>query len=308
MSQWYYSDYARNRLGPVQASDLADLHAAGQLTPETLVWKEGWPQWKAWSAAMGEVVPAMGAPSIQTANFATASSDAPASAGNPYAMAEARSPYAPPVASLAGSEAVIAGGEVVYAGFRKRAAAYVIDGLLVGIVGFVLQMLIFGVMFGLSAAAVSDPGAMLASGAGIGMIVAVYLIPLVLNLVYFVMFHAGQRQATLGKMAIGIKVTDAYGGRISAGRATGRFFATIVSSIIIGIGFVMAAFTDRKRALHDLMCDTLVVDQWAFTAHPERQRRELGTVTTVILALLGLMVVGYAVLIVVLVAVAIGAS
>ena len=58
----------------------------------------------------------------------------------------------------------------------------------------------------------------------------------------------------------------------------------------------MAAFTERKQGLHDLMCDTLVVDKWAFTSHPERQRDELGTVAVVVLVLGGLLIVGLLVL------------
>ena len=54
----------------------------------------------------------------------------------------------------------------------------------------------------------------------------------------------------------------------------------------------MVALTERKQALHDMLCDTLVVDKWAFTAHPERQRDELGVVTIVILCLAGLAIVG----------------
>ncbi|MGN0924153.1 MAG: hypothetical protein ACI4PN_08150, partial [Ectopseudomonas mendocina] len=76
---------------------------------------------------------------------------------------------------------------------------------------------------------------------------------------------------------------------ISIARGIGRYFAAILSGLILCIGFVMAAFTERKQGLHDMLCDTLVVDKWAFTEHPEWQQRGLGTVTIVILALFGLM-------------------
>jgi len=76
---------------------------------------------------------------------------------------------------------------------------------------------------------------------------------------YFAFMHSSARQATLGKMAFGIKVTDIEGGRISFLRATGRYFATWVSSILLAIGFLMAGFTARKQGLHDLMAGTLVV-------------------------------------------------
>ncbi len=56
MSEWYYTDYERNRLGPVAARDLAELHEAGQLQPGTLVWREGMPQWRPWREAMTQAL------------------------------------------------------------------------------------------------------------------------------------------------------------------------------------------------------------------------------------------------------------
>src|SRR3546814_11845536 len=70
------------------------------------------------------------------------------------------------------------------------------------------------------------------------------------------------------------------------------YFGMMLSGLILGIGFLMAAFTERKQALHDMICDTVVVDQWAFTAHPDQQREELGTVAWVVLVLGGLLFVG----------------
>jgi uncharacterized RDD family membrane protein YckC len=65
-------------------------------------------------------------------------------------------------------------------------------------------------------------------------------------------------QGTLGKMIFGLKVTDLYGNRISFERATGRNFAKILSAMILGIGYLMVAFTERKQGLHDLLAGTLV--------------------------------------------------
>jgi uncharacterized RDD family membrane protein YckC len=90
-------------------------------------------------------------------------------------------------------------------------------------------------------------------------------------------------------MAIGIKVVRSDGHRISFWRAFGRWWALIPSGIILAIGYIMAGFTDRKRALHDMMCDTLVVDKYAYTAQAELQREELGVVTIVVLCLVGLL-------------------
>lgn len=292
MSQWYYSDYDRNRHGPVEASDLAELHGSGQLLPATLVWKEGWAQWKPWSEAIGEVIPGAGRPAEQTANFATARGDAPASAGHLYAVAEARSPYAPPVASVDMSQAVVHGGEVVYAGFRKRLAAYAIDSFLVGIAFyavFMVALIAGGVGMG---GLMNMSDATLAPGFLLVMGLAYLSYPLISGL-YYVLMESSGHQATLGKLAVGIKVTDSAGRQLSRGSALARWASHLLNYLTLYIGYLMIAFTDRKRGLHDMVVDSLVVDQYAFTAHPERQRRELGPVTVVILVLAGLFLLGY---------------
>jgi uncharacterized RDD family membrane protein YckC len=68
-------------------------------------------------------------------------------------------------------------------------------------------------------------------------------------------------QATVGKRAMSIAVTGLDGQRITFARATGRHFAKFVSAFLIGIGFIMAAFTARKQALHDMMAETLVINK-----------------------------------------------
>lgn len=66
------------------------------------------------------------------------------------------------------------------------------------------------------------------------------------------------RQATLGKMALRLRVTDLDGNRISFGRASARHFAKYLSGLILAIGYIMAAFTERHQALHDMVAGTLV--------------------------------------------------
>lgn len=340
MSDWYYSDYERNRLGPVAARDLADLHHAGQLQPDTLVWREGMPQWRAWREVMtqalneaaGVASPAMEAmplsagvnpyamaeplPSAAPAHTSSNATAAPSlgtlsstqtlSAGtNPYAIAEPHSPYAPPRAAVHGGSDYVAGGEVVYAGFWKRFAAYTIDTFVLGIVFGILGA-IMGVGLAVSASGARDAATAM-SGMGLTFVLF-YIVEIVGMAVYFAWMHSSSHQATLGKMAVGIKVTDDDGEPITFWRGFGRFFAAILSSLILCIGYLMAGFTERKRALHDMVASTLVVDRWAFTGHPERQRHELGTLTVVISVIACLLVVGYFVLIVALVGLGLAAG
>ncbi len=305
MTQWYYSNAQRERLGPVSADDLAQLHSNAQIGPDTLVWREGFADWKPWREAVAEVVTAnttstsiFDAPAAtarQAASaFATAGPDAPADAdANPYRIAEPISPYAPPKAQLRDESNYIAGGRVVYAGFWKRAAALFIDSFVVGIVAGMI-----GAIFAVMMIAVIGAGG--DEGMAVLLQVINQIIALVLGATYFGWMHSSSMQASVGKLAVGIKVTRSDGTRITFMRGFGRYFGYILSSLTLGIGLIMAAFTDRKRALHDMISDTLVVDKYAFTTQADLQREELGVVTVVVLCLVGLLFVGMIALIAVL--------
>ncbi len=152
-----------------------------------------------------------------------------------------------------------------YAGFWKRFVAYIIDSLLLGVV-FVVPAVMFGVFSAFSGAALEqdmqDPE--MAAGL-IGMLfggmLLFALVAIAATWLYFALMESSSRQATLGKMAMGIIVTDVGGGRIGFGRATGRYFGKIVSGMIMYIGYIMAGFTEKKQALHDMMAGTLVVNR-----------------------------------------------
>lgn len=70
--------------------------------------------------------------------------------------------------------------------------------------------------------------------------------------------------ATLGKMAVGVKVIRTDGSGVSWGISTARYFMKIVSSLTLMIGYIMAGFDDEKRALHDRVCDTRVIYKRGF--------------------------------------------
>ena len=76
---------------------------------------------------------------------------------------------------------------------------------------------------------------------------------------YFAWFESSVKQATWGKQLFGLRVTDAYGQRLTFARATGRTFAKILSYMTLYIGFMMAGWTKQKRALHDMIAGTLVM-------------------------------------------------
>ena len=296
MTEWYYSDATRTQRGPVGAADLAALHTKGLLPPETLVWREGMSAWKPWQEMIREVI-AGGAPDDPRAEALVRAAEAAPQDGayRPYAIAEP-SPYAPPKANVEESFSVVQGGRVVYAGFLKRLAASFIDSFVTAALSYIVQiplMLLFGVgMAGMGNSA--DP---FGTGMGVAMLVMIYAVSIGIPLLYFSWMHSSSNQASLGKMAVGIKVVRGNGERISFWRAFGRYVAFLLLSILtLGVGALVSAFTsgltERKQALHDMICDTLVVDKWAYTDHPEWQREELGTVTVVILVLAGLLIAG----------------
>ena len=88
---------------------------------------------------------------------------------------------------------------------------------------------------------------------------SIMTVSMVIHWLYFALQESSSAQATLGKRAVGIKVTNLEGQRIGFGQATGRFFGKIISGLTLLIGYMMAGFTDRKQALHDIIAGTLVV-------------------------------------------------
>ena len=120
MTQWHYADRNHQQCGPVDDAELVRLFRNGDIRLDSLVWHSGLPQWQ----ALSDFSEALG---LQAA--------APAS------------PYMPPASEVLGEEAVVNGGEVVYAGFWKRVAAYIIDGFIAGIVGGMIGGVI-GAMMG----------------------------------------------------------------------------------------------------------------------------------------------------------------
>lgn len=157
----------------------------------------------------------------------------------PFAAAPTSPPPAPmaaraaPYVARGGLERgqMLPAGEAIHAGFWRRCAAMFLDTLILIIPFSLLNVIPF-----------------------LGFIAA-----FVGQWLYFALMEASPSQATIGKQVMGIKVTDDYGGQIDFGRATGRYFGKILSSLILSIGYFMAGFTERKQGLHDLLAGCCVV-------------------------------------------------
>ena len=154
---------------------------------------------------------------------------------------------------------------VTYAGFWWRFLAYIIDDLIISFVNFILIAPVWA-MLGLSFFGLVrhehysyDESWLGFIGPFVGGIIYASVIATAAKWLYFSLMESSKYQATLGKMAIGIKVTDMNGNRISFARATGRYFGKILSGMIIMIGYIMAGITEKKQALHDILAETLVI-------------------------------------------------
>jgi uncharacterized RDD family membrane protein YckC len=141
-------------------------------------------------------------------------------------------------------EGVSVAGNVQYAGFWIRFGAKFLDGIILNVIDLIIKSILFG---GLSQ-----------SGANPGVVLLAVLVQWVVMIAYGTYF-VGTYGATPGKMACGLKVVTPEGEPVTYGRACGRYFAEILSGLILGIGYIMAAFDEEKRALHDRLCNTRVI-------------------------------------------------
>lgn len=122
---------------------------------------------------------------------------------------------------------------VVYAGFWERFGALLIDTFILIVPQFLISYLVPGV-FG-------------------------SVVTIVIQWLYYAFMESGEGQATLGKRALGLKVTGVNGERISFGQATGRYFGKILSGLILLIGYLMMIWDVKKQTLHDKIAGTLVI-------------------------------------------------
>jgi len=140
---------------------------------------------------------------------------------------------------------------VRYAGFWIRLAASLIDSAVLFIPWCLIVLFAVVAIRLLAATEHFDSGAAL--------LVALPATAVVTRLLYFSLMESSARQATFGKMAFGLRVTDLEGRRLSQNRATGRTLAKLLSGLTFGIGYIVCGFTRRKQALHDIVARCLVV-------------------------------------------------
>ncbi len=160
-------------------------------------------------------------------------------------------------------EGIAPSGLVRYGGFWLRFVAFLIDSIIIGIPMALVQGVLIASMGASLARTAPNPNptpneALAAFGPILGIIGMTAFLSIAVACTYETFFLV-KFAATPGKMALGVKVLRPDGSKLDVGRAIGRYFAKLLSAIILYIGYIMAGFDSQKRALHDMICDTRVI-------------------------------------------------
>jgi uncharacterized RDD family membrane protein YckC len=255
---WYYAR-ERQPVGPVSELEFQSLVNSGMVAFETLVWRPGMEKWQRYGSLVAAPAQAPGGAAGLYQTCAECGRMFPVEDmvryGAHFVCAECK-----PVFFQRLREGVPLRGVFAYGGFWNRAAAKFLDYVILWAAGMGFQM-VFGLALGFG------PGMnpVMEPGKGPSSLFFVYfavmmLVQLAIPISYNTWF-LGKYEATPGKMALGLKVIRPSGERITYGRALARYFAEILSYLIIFIGYIMAGFDEEKRALHDRICDTRVVQK-----------------------------------------------
>ncbi|MBS1544744.1 MAG: RDD family protein [Bacteroidetes bacterium] len=152
-----------------------------------------------------------------------------------------------------------------YAGFWLRLVALIIDAIIIGIIQSFVAIPIFAAI-GITAVGGMENLDMSDADNVVGLVGAIvaaagvyWVIATTVQLLYFSFMESSNLQGTVGKMALGLKVTDMQGGKLDLGKAFLRNLCKLISNITMLIGYIMAGFTEKKQALHDMIAGTLVV-------------------------------------------------
>lgn len=278
-SQWYFAVDGQQR-GPVSSLDLRKLAKLNKLKPTDLVWKEGLPEWIPAQKITGlftdsaEAAPRPVVTAVSEAQVPrqTSPQSRPAPS-QPRKVAAASLPVAEEISEDDDEDITLtrlpqktapkkkkikldpkAAGKVEYAGFWLRVVASIIDSFIRGVIGGALSGGTNRVLVLALESMHVNPLITVFIAVSVSMIMGIAI-----SCAYDVFQETSDTQATMGKAMLGLKVTDLNGEKLEVLTAVIRHFAKYVSVFTFGIGFLMAGFTEKKQALHDLIAGTLVV-------------------------------------------------
>lgn len=234
---WYYSENGERR-GPVPEPTLLEMSQGGKVLADTLVWRDGWTDWRPFSQS-GLTGGAAGTAACVECGKIFPTGEMIEYEGS-WVCGTCK-----PVFFQKVKEGVVTPGALHYAGFWIRFLAKIIDNIILQIVAIPLRFI--------APTNPQDPEqlmryVLIGTGVSLGVAAAYHI--------YFV----GKWGATVGKLALRLKVVRPNGGKVTYARACGRYFAELLSGVpTLTIGYIIAAFDEQKRSLHDRICDTRVI-------------------------------------------------
>jgi len=246
---WYYAQNGQ-QIGPVEDETFSRLTSEGAIGRDTLVWREGMKDWVPYRT-LHAVDPQSQAPGsvrcVQCGHFVS-----------PEHAIEFEGQLVcgvcKPLFFQRLREGAGVSGTLVYASILKRFGALILDSIIFN-VSFVVLFLGIG-FAGVVATGGEQPDET------IEMILGMTIIGLGFGgFIFYMTWFVGRFGATPGKMALGIAIVRGDGARVSYARAFGRMFAHQLSGMVMYIGFIVAFFDDQNRALHDMICDTRVIER-----------------------------------------------
>lgn len=263
--KWYFVQEGQ-RVGPVEREILDERIRDGVVHADTLVWRPGLTDWRrAVDVTELEVPPSLPVlpPPIPSGGEPGAAAAAELRAWAEARAAERDQARAHGGGGMASSGRAFAGaGGDPFGGFWARFAAKMIDGLLLLGVGMLLSEAVAALFYGGEIPVPPDwrgflraQGVMSLLNAGIA--------------IWFSVYFIRRYEATPGKRMLGLRVVRADGARVGAGKIILRYFGEQLSFILFFSGYVMAAFDEEKRTLHDYICDTRVVKGERPTVTPD---------------------------------------
>lgn len=274
---WYYQIDGK-RVGPVDTEMMRHLLLNETIKADTLVWNEDLPKWIFYGQLTEKMRRDLPAAVASASNPEPAGSSRGNTSGqdvskNSQLCAECKNIFPSAYLAKFGDRYICASckniyvqkmregisplGVFNYAGFWIRVAAYIIDAIIVGVANLILQFVYTSIT------ALPDMSNTMSNNPQ--MFRQFMLFYIILFLLEFAIgagyptFFIGKYGATPGKMICGLKVIRPNGSRVSYLRAFARYFAQVLSGLILCIGYLMVAFDDECRALHDRICDTRVI-------------------------------------------------
>ncbi|MCX7818138.1 MAG: RDD family protein [Kiritimatiellae bacterium] len=249
-SEYFYADGGTPR-GPLSAAELRAMASEGRIGPETLVWRPGLADWVRYRELAETELAAVGQKTARRC----------VECGQLFSeseMVRLGSAWACGGCKALVAQRLLEQGQLrtgaAFAGFWARFAAAMLDSILMAVAYYSIYI---PVMWSAvrRIGEVGSPTELVTLG---GVVAVMWLLSVAMFAVYEI-WMVGRFGATLGKMALRLRVVRADGSPLGYGRAAGRHFAKYLSQLTAGVGYLLAAFDREKRALHDMVADTRVI-------------------------------------------------